>query len=167
MAEGKRPLDWGTAELAAYATLLTSGVRVRLTGQDAGRGTFAHRHAVLYDQEDGKSYTPLAHLASDQASVEIYNSPLSEAGVLGFEWGYSLDWPDGLVMWEAQFGDFCNAAQVIIDQFLVSAEDKWKRLSGLVMLVPSGFSRCRPATTFRSASRRPRLSTFTCCAARC
>ena len=94
---------------------------------------------MLHDVYDGHTYMPLRHLAPDQAPVEIYNSPLSEAGVLGFEYGYSLDCPDGLVMWEAQFGDFCNAAQVIIDQFIVSAEDKWNRLSGIVLLLPHGF----------------------------
>jgi 2-oxoglutarate dehydrogenase E1 component len=139
MGVGKRPLDWGTAELAACATLVTSGLRVRMSGQDTERGTFSHRHAVLHDVEDGKIFAPLAHLSADQAPFEIVNSPLSEAGVLGFEYGYSLDWPDGLVIWEAQFGDFVNAAQVIIDQFLSSAEDKWKRLSGLTLLLPHGF----------------------------
>ena len=139
MAEGARPLDWGTAELLAFATLVTENVRVRMTGQDAGRGTFSSRHGVLYDVKDGHNYMPLLHVAPRQAPIEIYNSPLSEVGVLGFEYGYSLDWPDGLVLWEAQFGDFANCAQVIIDQFLVSAEDKWKRLSGLVLLLPHGF----------------------------
>ncbi len=139
MAEGKRGIDWGTAEALAFASLLTEGKRIRITGQDSGRGTFSQRHAVLYDVEDGRTYTPLAKLSPSQAGVEIYNSALSEVGVMGFEWGYSLDWPDGLVVWEAQFGDFANTAQVIIDQFLVSAEDKWKRLSGLVLLLPHGF----------------------------
>ncbi|MEM1353774.1 MAG: 2-oxoglutarate dehydrogenase E1 component [Planctomycetota bacterium] len=138
-AEGKRPLDWAAAESLAFASLATNGHRVRLTGQDAQRGTFSHRHAVLHDVKDGHEYFPLANLAQDQASIEIYNSPLSEAGVLGFEYGYSLDYPDSLVMWEAQFGDFVNCAQVIIDQFIASAEDKWKRLSALVMLLPHGF----------------------------
>jgi 2-oxoglutarate dehydrogenase E1 component len=144
MAEGKRPLDWGTAEAVAFAALLTSGVRVRMTGQDVPRGTFSHRHAVFYDVRDGRTYTPLAKLGAGQAGLHIYNSPLSESGVLGFEWGYSLDCPDGLVIWEAQFGDFCNVAQPIIDQFIVSAEDKWKRLSGLVMLLPHGFEGMGP-----------------------
>ncbi len=139
MGEGTRPLNWGAAETAAFATLVTQGVRVRLTGQDCARGTFNHRHAVLHDVENGRRYMPLRKLDSDQAPIEIYNSPLNEAAVLGFEYGYSLDWPDALVMWEAQFGDFVNAAQVIIDQFISSAEDKWKRLSGLVMLLPHGF----------------------------
>jgi 2-oxoglutarate dehydrogenase E1 component len=139
MARGERALDWGTAELCAFATLVTRGTRVRLTGQDSARGTFSSRHAVLHDVVDGHAYMPLCHLAPDQAPIEIYNSALSEAAVLGFEYGYSLDWPDALVAWEAQFGDFGNAAQVIIDQFIVSAEDKWKRLSGLTMLLPHGF----------------------------
>jgi 2-oxoglutarate dehydrogenase E1 component len=139
MARGERPLDWGTAEAAAFASLLNQGVPVRMTGQDVARGTFAHRHAVIFDVNDGRTYTPLAHLSPKQPRVQLYNSPLSEAGVMSFEWGYSLDLPEGLIIWEAQFGDFCNAAQVIIDQFLVSAEDKWKRLSGLVLLLPHGF----------------------------
>ena len=129
MAGGKRAPRLAAAEALAFATLAVEGIRVRLSGQDAARGTFSHRHAVLHDVEDGRTYTPLQHLAADQAPVEICNSPLSEAGVLGFEYGYSLDCPDGLVLWEAQFGDFVNAAQVIIDQFIVSAEDKWRRLS--------------------------------------
>jgi 2-oxoglutarate dehydrogenase E1 component len=139
MVQGKRPLDWGMAEHLAFASLVSAGVRVRMTGQDSGRGTFSQRHAVLYDVHDGHTFMPLLHVANRQAPIEIYNSPLSEAGVLGFEYGYSLDWPDGLVLWEAQFGDFMNCAQVIIDQFLVSAEDKWKRLSGLVLLLPHGY----------------------------
>jgi 2-oxoglutarate dehydrogenase E1 component len=98
----------------------------------------------VHDVNDGQAYMPMAHLAPDQARVELYNSPLSEMGVLGFEWGYSLDCPEGLVMWEAQFGDFCNVAQVIIDQFISSAEDKWKRLSGLVLLLPHGFEGMGP-----------------------
>ncbi|MBC7171256.1 MAG: 2-oxoglutarate dehydrogenase E1 component, partial [Polyangiaceae bacterium] len=133
------PLDWGTAENLALASLLVEGTRVRLTGQDVRRGTFSHRHAVIYDVETGRRHTRLGHLTADQAHLEIYDSSLSEAGVLGFEWGYSLDTPDALVMWEAQFGDFANTAQVIIDQFISSSEDKWHRLSGLVMLLPHGF----------------------------
>ncbi|HEX6985923.1 MAG TPA: thiamine pyrophosphate-dependent enzyme, partial [Planctomycetaceae bacterium] len=139
MAAGERKLDWGTAESLAFAALATEGYRVRMTGQDSERGTFSQRHAVLHDYVSGERYMPLRHLAEGQAPVEIVNSPLSEAGVLGFEYGYSLDWPDGLVLWEAQFGDFVNVAQVIIDQFITSAEDKWRRLSGLVMLLPHGF----------------------------
>jgi 2-oxoglutarate dehydrogenase E1 component len=139
MAEGKRPLDWASAEAAAFATLLADGHPIRLTGQDCQRGTFSQRHAVLHDTKTGELYTPLCNLNVDQATFEIHNSPLSEAGVLGFEYGYSLDRPDGLVAWEAQFGDFWNCAQVIVDQFIASAEDKWNRLSGLVMLLPHGF----------------------------
>jgi len=139
MATGKRPLDWGAAEAMAFASIASQGLRIRMSGQDAERGTFSHRHSVLHDIETGQRYMPLKHLVTDQAPVEIYNSPLSEMGVLGFEYGYSLDCPDGLVIWEAQFGDFVNCAQVIIDQFIVSAEDKWNRLSGLVMLLPHAF----------------------------
>jgi len=139
MAAGERPLDWSTAEALAVASLAAEGYRVRLSGQDTERGTFSQRHAVLHDTEDGHAYVPLKHISPDQANVEIVNSPLSEAGALGFEYGYSLAFPDGLVMWEAQFGDFANAAQVIIDQFIASAEDKWRHLSGLAMLLPHGF----------------------------
>ncbi|MDA7951427.1 MAG: 2-oxoglutarate dehydrogenase E1 component [Pirellulaceae bacterium] len=139
MADGKRPLDWAAAEAAAFGYLATEGHPVRITGQDAGRGTFSHRHAVLHDTKTGDLYTPLKHLTENQALVAIHNSPLSEAAVLGFEYGYSLDHPDGLVAWEAQFGDFWNTAQVIVDQFITSAEDKWNRLSGLVMMLPHGF----------------------------
>lgn len=137
--EKGEPVDWGTAENLAIGSLLTEGVRVRLTGQDVRRGTFSHRHAVIFDSETGRRHTRLGHLSPDQAPLEIYDSSLSEAGVLGFEYGYSLDSPDALVMWEAQFGDFANTAQVIIDQFISSSEDKWHRLSGLVLLLPHGF----------------------------
>lgn len=139
MARGEQPLDWSTAEALALASLACEGFRVRLSGQDTARGTFSQRHATLHDQKDGHAYTPLEHVEPGQAPVEIKNSPLSESGVLGFEYGYSLDYPDGFVGWEAQFGDFWNAAQVIVDQFISSAEDKWRRLSGLVMLLPHGF----------------------------
>jgi 2-oxoglutarate dehydrogenase E1 component len=138
MASGEKPLDWGAGEALAYASLAAEGTRVRLTGQDAERGTFTHRHSVWHDTENGAVYRPLDHAATGQAQVNIVNSPLSETAVLGFEYGYSLDAPDVLVMWEAQFGDFWNVAQVIVDQFLVSAEEKWNRLSGLVMLLPHG-----------------------------
>ncbi|WP_339910033.1 2-oxoglutarate dehydrogenase E1 component [Symmachiella dynata] len=139
MAGGKRPLDWGAAEALAMGTVVAEGTRLRLSGQDVGRGTFSHRHAVLCDYDDGHPYIPLRHLAPEQGAVDIFNSPLSEAGVLGFEYGYSLDCPDGLVIWEAQFGDFANTAQVIFDQFIASGEDKWDRLSGVVVLLPHGF----------------------------
>jgi 2-oxoglutarate dehydrogenase E1 component len=144
MAAGKRPLDWAAAEALAFASLAADGTRIRLSGQDTARGTFSQRHAVLHDIEDGREYIPLQHVASEQAPVEIYNSPLSEAGVLGFEYGFSLDYPDALVLWEAQFGDFVNAAQVIVDQFIASAEEKWRRLSGLVLLLPHGFEGMGP-----------------------
>ncbi len=142
--ESGKNVDWGTAENLAMASLLAEGTRVRLTGQDVRRATFSHRHAVIYDVRNGRRFTRLGHLAEDQAGLEIYDSPLSEAGVLGFEWGYSLDSPDGLVCWEAQFGDFANGAQVIIDQFISSSEDKWNRLSGLVLLLPHGFEGMGP-----------------------
>lgn len=144
MAAGERPLDWAAAEQLAFASLLEAGIRVRLTGQDSQRGTFGHRHAVLHDVRNGREYMPLAHVSPEQGPVEIYNSPLSETSVLGFEYGYSLDAPDSLVMWEAQYGDFVNSAQVIIDQFIASAEDKWQRLSGLTMLLPHGFEGSGP-----------------------
>jgi 2-oxoglutarate dehydrogenase E1 component len=159
MAQGSRPLDWATAELLALASLAAEGYRVRMSGQDCERGTFSHRHAVLHDVENGETFTPLQHISADQAPVEIVNSPLSEAGVLGFEYGYSLVFPDGLVLWEAQFGDFANAAQVIIDQFIASAEDKWRHLSGLVMLLPHGFEGQGPEHS------SARLERFLCLAA--
>jgi 2-oxoglutarate dehydrogenase E1 component len=139
MARGERGIDWAAAEALAFASLASEGVRVRMTGQDSERGTFSHRHAVLHDVETGKRHASLQHVSPDQAPVEIFNSPLSETAVLGFEYGYSLECPGGLVLWEAQFGDFVNVAQPILDQFLVSAEDKWRRLSGLVLLLPHGF----------------------------
>jgi 2-oxoglutarate dehydrogenase E1 component len=144
MARGQRPLDWAAAEALAFASLADEGHRVRLSGQDSTRGTFSQRHAVLHDHNDGHRYCPLQHVSKRQAAVEIYNSPLSEAGVLGFEYGYSLDCPAGLVLWEAQFGDFVNVAQVIVDQFIASAETKWRRLSGLVLLLPHGFEGMGP-----------------------
>ena len=139
MAAGSMPLDWSAGEALAYASIAMQGLRIRISGQDSQRGTFSHRHAVIHDAITDETYCPLEHLGPDQAPVEIFNSPLSEAGVLGFEYGYSLDCPEGLVIWEAQFGDFVNAAQVVIDQFIVSAEDKWNRLSGITMLLPHGF----------------------------
>jgi 2-oxoglutarate dehydrogenase E1 component len=132
-----QPFDWGTGEHLAFASIVASGGSIRITGQDARRGTFTHRHATLFDAQDGTRYTPLSNLG--RGSFEVHDSPLSEAGVLGFEYGYSLDRPDALVIWEAQFGDFANGAQVIIDQFIASGEDKWLRLSGLVLLLPHGY----------------------------
>jgi 2-oxoglutarate dehydrogenase E1 component len=139
MLRGEIPLDFGAAECAAFATLLLEERRVRLTGQDCRRGTFNHRNAGLVDQATGARHLPLAHLSEDQAPVEIIDSPLSEAAVLGFEYGFSRDWPDALVLWEAQFGDFANGAQIVIDQFLAAGEDKWSLLSGLVLLLPHGY----------------------------
>jgi 2-oxoglutarate dehydrogenase E1 component len=123
----------------ALASLADEGIRVRISGQDTERGTFSQRHAVLHDYETGRTFMPLNHVSPNQAPVEIINSPLSEVAVLGFEYGYSLDCPEGLVAWEAQFGDFVNAAQVVIDQFIASAEAKWHRLSGVILLLPHGF----------------------------
>ncbi|MCR9296873.1 MAG: 2-oxoglutarate dehydrogenase E1 component, partial [bacterium] len=144
MSTGKRPLDWATAEALAMGTLLAEGHPVRLSGQDSERGTFSQRHAVLHDTEKvDEKYTPLRQLA-ENAQLEIINSPLCEAGVLGFEYGYSLDCPEGLVVWEAQFGDFWNVAQVIVDQFITSAEDKWGRLSHITLLLPHGFEGAGP-----------------------
>jgi 2-oxoglutarate dehydrogenase E1 component len=139
MGAGDKPLDWGMGEMLAYATLLREGHMVRLSGQDSCRGTFSHRHAMIVDVDTGREYMLLGHLHPDQGECRMYDSPLSEAGVLGFEFGYSLDFPDGLIIWEAQFGDFANGAQVIIDQFIMSSEDKWNRLSGLVLFLPHGY----------------------------
>jgi 2-oxoglutarate dehydrogenase E1 component len=139
MAAGTRAFDYGMAELTAYASLLTAGNPVRLSGQDSQRGTFNQRHSVLIDIETEAKYFPLAHLSPDQARFEVYNSMLSEAAVLGFEYGYSRDYPEALVLWEAQFGDFANGAQIIIDQFVAAGEAKWNLLSGLVMLLPHGY----------------------------
>jgi 2-oxoglutarate dehydrogenase E1 component len=139
MVAGKRKVDWGTAEALAIGSVLWDGVRVRLTGQDTRRGTFNHRHAVLIDVEDGHEYAPLGHLRDGQGEFTVVDSPLSEAAALGFEYGYSREFPDALVMWEAQYGDFANGAQIIIDQFLSAGEDKWRLLSGVVLLLPHGY----------------------------
>ena len=133
------PFDWGFAEAFAFGSLLLEGMPVRLSGQDSRRGTFSHRHSFLYDAKTGKPYLPLLHLGPDQARICIYNSLLSEAAVLGFDYGYSLDYPHMLCLWEAQFGDFANGAQTIIDQFIVSAESKWQRPNGIVLLLPHGY----------------------------
>jgi 2-oxoglutarate dehydrogenase E1 component len=144
MGTGKKPLDYGMAEALAFASLVKPylgkpGIPVRLSGQDSRRATFNQRHSVLIDTEDESEYVPLRNIASGQAACDIYNSPLSEAGVMGFEYGYSRDYPEALVLWEAQFGDFANVAQAVIDQFVCAGEDKWNLLSGLVLLLPHGY----------------------------
>jgi 2-oxoglutarate dehydrogenase E1 component len=139
MGHGKRPFDYGFAELLAYASLVLAGTPVRLTGQDSQRGTFNQRHAVLVDTQNEHEYLPIGHLSPTQAFCEIHNSSLSEAACLGFEYGFSRDYPEALVLWEAQFGDFVNGAQVIIDQFISASEDKWNLPTGVVLLLPHGY----------------------------
>ena len=139
MTRGEKLIDWGFAETLAYGTLLDGNHRVRLTGQDSGRGTFFHRHSVLHNQNDATTYLPLRHISNNQATFEVIDSVLSEASVLAFEYGYATTEPCGLTIWEAQFGDFANCAQVVIDQFLSSGEQKWGRLCGLTLLLPHGY----------------------------
>ena len=139
MAAGARPFDYGMAELTAFASLVCAGTPVRLSGQDSQRGTFNQRHSIVVDIETEAKYVPLAHVSPTQGRFEVYNSMLSEAAVLGFEYGYSRDYPETLVLWEAQFGDFANGAQIIIDQFIAAGEAKWGLLSGLVLLLPHGY----------------------------
>jgi multifunctional 2-oxoglutarate metabolism enzyme len=139
MGAGEAPVDWGFAEGLAFGSLVAEGTSVRLSGQDSGRGTFSHRHAVLYDTRTGQPWTPLEALTKDGVRFEVFDSSLSEMGVLGYEYGYSVAGPDSLVLWEAQFGDFANGAQVIIDQFIAAGEDKWQQPSRLVLLLPHGY----------------------------
>ena len=139
MGAGKRDLDYGMAEALAFASLVKAGIPIRMSGQDTRRGTFNQRHSVLIDVENETEYVPLENIAPRQARCEIYNSTLSEAGVMGFEYGYSRDYPEALVLWEAQFGDFANVGQAVIDQFVSAGEDKWGLLSGLVLLLPHGY----------------------------
>ena len=153
-----RDIDWATGEALAWGTLLAEGTPVRLSGQDSGRGTFSQRHSVLVDQTSEAKYVPLNHVASEQARFEVIDSPLNEAGVLGFEYGYSSAEPNALVLWEAQFGDFANGAQVIIDQFICSGESKWLRMNGLVMLLPHGYEGQGPEHSSARLERYLQLS---------
>jgi 2-oxoglutarate dehydrogenase E1 component len=155
----ERTIDWATAEELAYASLLEDGVPIRLTGEDVGRGTFSHRHAVFRDVNTGQRYVPLQHLPQARASFEVHNSPLSENATIGFEYGYSIQAPERLVIWEAQYGDFINGAQVMLDQFVTSARAKWGQEPSLVLLLPHGYegqgpehSSARPERFFGAAA---------------
>ena len=183
IAKGTAPIDWAFGEALAFGTLVLEGTAVRLSGQDSGRGTFSQRHLAFYDSETGRRYIPLQHISPDQARFDVYDSSLSEYAVLGFEFGYSVADPLTLVIWEAQFGDFANGAQIMIDQFISSAEQKWGQPSGLVMLLPHGYRRpgagaferahralpVRSArkTTCRCATAPPPRNISICCGGRC
>ena len=160
MGTGKRPVDYGMAEALAFASLVKDGTPVRLSGQDSRRGTFNQRHSVLLDIENEQEYVPLENISDTQAHCRIYNSTLSEAGVLGFEYGYSRDFPETLVLWEAQFGDFANVAQAIIDQFIVAGEAKWNLLSGVVLLLPHGYEGQGPEHSSARIERFLQLAAF-------
>jgi 2-oxoglutarate dehydrogenase E1 component len=151
-------IDWGQAEALAFASILADGTPIRLTGQDSERGTFSHRHAVLHSQDDDDTFIPLQHLSEAQAAFSVYNSPLSEIGTLGFEYGYSVHAPDSLVLWEAQYGDFANSAQVIIDQFISSGRAKWRQQSSLIMLLPHGYEGPDPEHSSARLERYLQLS---------
>lgn len=160
MGVGKRAVDYGMAEAMAFGSLVKAGIPVRMSGQDCRRGTFNQRHSVLLDIEDEHEYVPLKHIAEEQARCQIYNSTLSEAGVLGFEYGYSRDYPEALVLWEAQFGDFANVAQAIIDQFVSSGEAKWGLLSGVTLLLPHGYEGQGPEHSSARIERFLQLAAF-------
>ena len=151
--ETEKKIDWATGELLAYASLLIEGKYVRMSGQDVKRGTFSHRHAVLRDENTDEVYNRLDHFTEDQQTFHIYNSLLSEYGVLGFEYGYAMANPNALVLWEAQFGDFSNGAQTMIDQFIAGGEQKWKRMNGVVMLLPHGYEGQGPEHSSASMER--------------